>query len=189
MQPKQPATTPLTLAAAGCFLGILGIPCLLFAPFFLWSAFSSGEWDSTTGTVVSVGALLNDTNETTGASGQRSSGGRIFTPIEERPHAAVVRYSYTVNGESHSGDRYSLGGGSTALDASSREEALARGREAYPEGSEITVYYNPERPSSAVLAPGLNWGSFVPAILGLLFGPPSLLLLYQAWALNRVLTP
>ena len=68
-------------------------------------------------------------------------------------------------------------------------EALEKGKDAYPEDSDITVYYDPDRPSSAVLAPGVNWGSFVPAILGLLFGPPSLLLLYQAWALNRAVTP
>lgn len=184
MNQKNPAVTPLGLASVGCFIGIIGIPCLLFAPFFLWSAFSSSQWDRTTGTVESVRASLNDSNPVNTASGQ-IGGGTRFTPIEERPHAAVVRYSYSVNGESLSGDRYSLGGGSTALEANNRAEALAKGKEAYPPGSEITVYYDPERPSSAVLAPGLNWGSFVPLILGLLFGPPSLWLFYRAWAMHR----
>ena len=190
MNQKKPTTTPMTLAAVGCFLGILGIPCLLFAPYFLWSAFSSAEWDTTTGKVESIRAYENDSNQKVGGSGRIIAGSRnSLTPIEERPHAAQVFYSYSVNGEDHFESRFSLGGGSAALQASNRAEALAEGEKAYPIGSEITVYYNPDKPSEAVLAPGVNWGSFVPAILGLLFGPPSLLLFYQAWALNRATDP
>ena len=76
--------------------------------------------------------------------------------------------TYNVEEESDVSCRYSLGGGDRASDLySERSEAEANVEERFPVGSALTVRYDPKEPTSAVLAPGWNWGTVVPLLLGL----------------------
>ena len=45
-------------------------------------------------------------------------------------------------------------------------EARAAGNTAYPSGSKVVVHYNPQNVERAVLSAGANWGTYVPAIIG-----------------------
>lgn len=61
---------------------------------------------------------------------------------------AAVSYSYTVGVESYSGDLYSR-----AFVFTSKQKRLIN---KYPQGSQITVYYHPEKPDLSIVEPGLN---------------------------------
>jgi hypothetical protein len=66
---------------------------------------------------------------------------RSSTSNTSRPYYYyAITYEYAVAGQRYTGDRYSLGGGSTASqNYESRREARNAGEEAYPEGSEVMV--------------------------------------------------
>ncbi len=61
-----------------------------------------------------------------------------------------VRYGYTVNGEEYVGRQISFGGVPGGTRPSLAQKVVDR----YPEGAEVTVYYNPDKPSEAVLEHG-----------------------------------
>lgn len=85
----------------------------------------------------------------------------------------AVTYTYEVDGQAYRNDRYSLGEGDNAGGRTYDTEAEAReaGFAAYTPDDDITVYYDPTDPSSAVLDPGQGLGTLAPILLGL----PSLL--------------
>ena len=60
------------------------------------------------------------------------------------PH---VSYTYEVNGKAYHSSNIMAGGEIGGVNV---ESTLAR----YPNGSEVTVYYNPQKPNDAVLQPG-----------------------------------
>ena len=61
-----------------------------------------------------------------------------------------IRYDYEVNGRHYVGRRVSwrVGRGTSTADATAQELA-----ERYPPGADVTVYYDPHRPATAVLEP------------------------------------
>jgi len=65
-----------------------------------------------------------------------------------------VDYRYTVDGRTYSGDRisYSADNSCNSWSANSDED--------YPEGKEITVYYDPSNPSESVILSGLSGVDF-----------------------------
>tara|TARA_B110000459_G_scaffold203300_1_gene259261 strand:- start:89 stop:715 length:627 start_codon:yes stop_codon:yes gene_type:complete len=65
-----------------------------------------------------------------------------------------VDYQYTVDGRTYDGERisYTAENSCNSWSANSDDE--------YPEGKEITVYYNPTNPSESVLLPGLSGVDF-----------------------------
>lgn len=65
-----------------------------------------------------------------------------------------VSYQYTVDGKTYDGDRVSY---STENSCNSWSE---NADDDYPEGKEITVYYDPNNPSESVLQPGLSGVDF-----------------------------
>jgi hypothetical protein len=80
-------------------------------------------------------------------------------------YGAAVVYSYNVFGQEFQGARRTF----TDVRTSSAKRTQ-RILERYPQGSSVTVYYHPEKPSLSVLEPGVGWFSYVGAIfvLGLL---------------------
>jgi hypothetical protein len=62
-----------------------------------------------------------------------------------------IKYDYAVGGHTYVGHRIALrpaGGGRSTADPTVQELA-----EKYPPGSDVTVYYDPKHPASAVLEP------------------------------------
>jgi hypothetical protein len=151
-----PAQYRITLGFAG-FMTVFGAALLMFGGVFLRDAWASRDWPTATGTVEAVNVVRD-----------RSANSNTSRPY----YYYAVTYEYEVAGQSYTGDRYSLGGGSTASqNYESRREARNAGEEAYPEGSEVAVYYDPENPGSTVLKLGANFGNYVPLVMGLLFTP------------------
>lgn len=66
-------------------------------------------------------------------------------------HEADVTYAYSVDGRNLKGTNLRMGTDFHFLESGAESEA-----EKYPEGEKVTVYYNPQAPSDAVLEPGLN---------------------------------
>jgi hypothetical protein len=154
-----PGQYRIVLGFAG-FMTVLGTALLIFGVVFLRDAWASRGWPTAAGTVEEV-TVVRDRSSTSNTS---------------RPYYYyAVTYEYEVSGQRYRGDRYSLGNGSTASkNYESQREARNVGEEAYPEGSEVAVYYDPENPASTVLKPGANFGTYVPLVMGLLFTPPGI---------------
>lgn len=71
-------------------------------------------------------------------------------------YGADIRYHYEVNGQSFEGNRYRYAEGSDS-DSAPAGKAVAR----FSEGSEVSVFYNPQNPADAVLSPGLDSQNFM----------------------------
>ncbi len=79
-------------------------------------------------------------------------------------YRARIRYTYVVDEREHVGRRFALGGELNASSPDPVEERCTR----YPEGSEPEVYYDPENPSDACLAPIVE-GTAATILVGGLF--------------------
>ena len=77
-----------------------------------------------------------------------------------------IKYDYHVDGRTYVGHRvcWSPGGSSTA-DATAQELA-----EKYPPGRDVTVYYDPKHPSTAVLEPRNMRNALVSILFSIAFG-------------------
>jgi hypothetical protein len=98
-----------------------------------------------------------------------TTGTVIYSQVESKTdedgttyHAAIT-YQYEVNGIPYTSSNYrsSLFGGETYT--SNYQQMLSRIQE-FPQGSECTVYYDPENPSNACLKPGIP--VWEPIVLG-----------------------
>ncbi|MFU8860970.1 MAG: DUF3592 domain-containing protein [Cyclonatronaceae bacterium] len=76
---------------------------------------------------------------------------------------ATIRYTYKVDGYTYTGNRFTLENGEPDV------RQVARRLDAYPEGRTITVYYNPENPSQAVLEPGVSANALMVTSMAYLF--------------------
>ena len=147
----------LTRFAAG--LGALGGLLSIFGIYFLFAANESLSWTAVEGSVVETQVKTH----------------RQANPANTAPTGLVeyyvsVHYAYQVSGDSYVSSRYSLGEGDRASRFyAERSSAETEATERFPEGSRLTVYYDPKTPTSAILSPGWNWGTFVPLLLGIFF--------------------
>lgn len=159
--PVTPGQYRIVAGFAG-FLILFGAALSLFGVFFLRTALASYGWPSAPGIVQAINASLYR-SEYNGA---------------RRTYVYEVTYGYEVDEITYTGDRYSLGEGSTASSQyDTAREAKQAGTEAYPLGSEITVYYDPQNPTETVLKRGPNIGTSAPLLMGLFFLPCGVLFL------------
>jgi hypothetical protein len=85
------------------------------------------------------------------------------------PHVA---YTYQVNGVSY--ESYTIKfGENTYSSERTAQEIIGQ----YPVGQEVTVFYDPTDPDSAILEPGVSGGSYIVLSVGLLFLAISLFVL------------
>lgn len=144
-----------TLKYTTWLFSMLGMALILLGYYFVQEAIESENWPATKGTVLEV-------KVTRRTSSQQNNKVEYY-------YSAT--YGYKVEGQSYTGSRYSLGSGSRSDRMfNSRPEAERAGKAAFPIGSNVVVYYNPDNPDSTVLKPGANWGTYVPIFLGLFFG-------------------
>jgi hypothetical protein len=84
-------------------------------------------------------------------------------------YAAEIRYDFTVETKSYSGDRISLTSGSSTT---SSIKEVKKDLLAYPVGANVTVYYDNELPNNAVLESGADFFThivkYTPFLLGFL---------------------
>ena len=88
----------------------------------------------------------------------------ISTDDDGTTYSADVQYKYVVNDRWYTAVTVNFG----EYGSSSRsrvDKIVAR----YPPGSQVTGYYNPDDPNTAVLEPGLSWGSYFGFLMSLAF--------------------
>lgn len=150
------------LLIAGAILIVAGLLVGGFMTKVFFDARANRSWPSTTGQVVESRLEIDRPNRRR-TSGQRSG--------RRRSYDAVVRYSYTVGGRSYTSDRFSA---ATDFFSSSNQNRTRDFLNRYPVGANVTVFYNPRQPGSAVLERGgfraLQWGlllGLAPLLAGL----------------------
>jgi hypothetical protein len=87
-----------------------------------------------------------------------SSGTVIASVLEKSPdtrwrYRATVQYSYRVGGKEYQSDRIFWGGNE------GRHRHMASVIAAYPQGSKLSVHYDPQNPAEAVIDPAQHIGS------------------------------
>lgn len=151
-----------TLSRFGIGLGALGGLLSVFGVYFLLTANESLSWPSVEGTIVQT-EVRRDTRSRKG-----SAEPTLNTDVE---YYVSVNYTYDVEGNSYVASRYSLGqGDQVSRRYKERSDAEAEAASRFPEGTTVTVHYDPEQPTEAVLAPGWNWGTFAPLLMGIFLG-------------------
>ena len=134
-------------AAFGVFLLGLGIV-------YLAQASASSGWPSTSGTVISCQAKKVHGKRTGRARKKGRSGSRYYVDIQ---------YQYSVDGTKYVGDKVSLG---TVKRTLSQAKQKAAG---YPVGTQVDVFYDPAKPSVAILEPGVEISIFTFVVIGAFF--------------------
>jgi hypothetical protein len=79
-------------------------------------------------------------------------------------YSPEVTYRYVVDGQSY--ESYTIKFGENAYGNRNTAEAIAA---RYPDGSRVTVYYDPADPERAVLEPGVSAGSYIVFSIGAIF--------------------
>jgi hypothetical protein len=108
---------------------------LVFDGFLAWSAYCqirAQNYAATTG-VVTHSAVERQSD---------SEGSNTYSPN--------IKYKYAVAGKEYSGNRYRFG------QDSSNDHSAQRIVTEHPVGKQVSVYYDPDRPSEALLRPGLE---------------------------------
>ncbi len=88
----------------------------------------------------------------------------ISTDEDGATYYADVQYKYVVNDRWYTADTVNFGEYGSS-NRSRADKIVAR----YPPDSQVTVYYNPDDPDTAVLEPGLSWGSYFGFLMSLAF--------------------
>lgn len=118
----------------------------------VFQARESGNWPSVPGIIRS-----------STVTSQSSSDGTTYKP--------EVTYSYTVDGTEYQGDLIAYG-----LKGSSSDRSFAQYYDKkYPEGATVPVAYDPARPQTSVLEPGVSKRAFITVAFGAVFAINALL--------------
>lgn len=127
------------------------------------NAQANRSWPATTGQVVGSRMETDRSNRRRQSSGQRSR--------RRTSYDAIVRYSYTVGGQSYTNDQLSA---ATDYFSSSNQSRTRDFLNRHPVGASVTVFYNPRQPGSSVLERGgfgaVQWGlllGLAPLLAGL----------------------
>lgn len=133
-------------------IGIVGI--FLGVALYMQSA-ATTSWPSTQGTVTN--STVNSTFQCTNNANNGNSCNWVYTPL--------VTYDYSVAGVPYVGHSITLDGtGQSSSDSYAYSEVAM-----YPAGGNVTVYYNANSPSSAVLETGAGLSDLILPVLGAIF--------------------
>jgi hypothetical protein len=122
---------------------VISFVCFVISGYFANYGITANNWKETGGVVLSSRAL-HAGGDTPGWS------------------YVVVSYRYDVDGVNYVNDRFKYGGKIFAY-----MPTASRFAEQFPEGGEISVYYNPKNAEQAVLEPGVGFFFYVTLVLAL----------------------
>ena len=111
---------------------------------------SSQGWPSTSGQVSEARVSHHTSTDTDGDT--------------QDSYSPEVCYHYQTGGQEYDGSKIGFGFQQSFNSRSQAEQALSR----FPEGSQVTVYYNPANPAEAVLERKAG-GSTLSLVLGIIF--------------------
>ena len=137
-------------AIFGAIFGLCGLVAAIWGGFVLKSAKVSGSWPSVQGFVMESRVE----SKTSKGSDNR----------QDTSYYAKVVYRYEIETAEYTCDTVSFGEHGTNKPDHAREIVKR-----YPKGKEVKVYYDPEKPKTAVLEPGVTWSSYLPLGLGIVF--------------------
>jgi hypothetical protein len=132
----QPFFPPGAVVQGVLFCGAAGVLMALFLLSDHREAMAAARWPSVTGKIIASRA--ESRKELTQGGGSQTM--TVWSPL--------VEYSYRVNERDYHGARIAFGA-SVSAGRAFAETIIAR----YPNGSAVTVYYDPSNPSFAVLEP------------------------------------
>jgi hypothetical protein len=115
---------------------LCGLALCLIALYYFRLAKQSKDWPSTTGIIISTGV-----SEVLKASDHYET--------ELKPQ---ICYAYKVGDDSYMSSRIGIMPNSSAISSATASKLTIK----YPKDAQVSVYYNPDRPSQAVLEPGVN---------------------------------
>lgn len=134
---------------------LIGVLMSGFGIYFIGQGYEAEGWTKVEGRVVSSTIQVDIDIHSRSAKSE-----------EQRRYCPSITYEWQVDGKTYTGSRYRLG--ETHEKYKERAEAGAAAAR-FRTGEPITVYYDKDHPSQAVLDPSLSVGVFVPLPLGLLF--------------------
>lgn len=138
------------------FMG-LGVLFIGIGFWMLSSAYMSTTWPTVEGQIIETKVVAR-----IGQAGSATQRHLEYT--------VEVTYQYEVDLNSHQASRYSYGDGDT-VEGGFNEKSEARAwlkNSVYRNNPAVNVYVNPNDPKDTVLSAGINWGTFIPVIFGLL---------------------
>jgi len=143
-----------------------------FGIYFIASAESSSNWVKSSAKVVSYN-IVSTYNQRGGVT-------------KSRLYAVKIRYQYTYNEKTYSNNMISFGKGVTLKNNfKTRDIALQwLNNSEFARNKSIDVFVNPENPNKSVVYNGLNFITYVPLIIGMLFFALVLLILKNKNKLN-----
>lgn len=121
---------------------VLGVIVLLFVGRSILLGRRSRSWPTVVGTILGSSLQVNQSTDDNGST--------------TTTYGVALRFKYSVSGQEYQGARRTF----TDVSTSSRrraEQILAR----YPQGGSVTVYYDPDNPSSCALEPGVGGTIYV----------------------------
>lgn len=104
---------------------------------------------------------------------------RTGTRKGEFRYYAKIQYEYTVNDVLYTGNRLAFADPPGGRDDEGEQEAREV-LERYPILKQVQVYYDPDDPATAVLEPGISFGSITPFLAGFIMLPGGLFMLFIA---------
>ena len=148
----------LTFLAVGIIFALVGAGIVYLGINAYLGSAATVNWPSVTGTILtsSVNTTYQCTNTGgTGTYGTAQSCGYVYTPL--------VSYRYIVNGITYTGHNINLN-----YVSSDSASAYAQVQE-YQVGTNVSVYYNPQAPYTAVLQTGATVGNLFLPLFGAAF--------------------
>lgn len=130
-----------------------GFGMIVFGTCGVIQAHASAKWPHVPGQITH-----SEIRRRSGSIGRRSE-------VYNVTYSPLIRYSYSVGGQVFSGERVCFGIGGMAAGAQFAQVYTER----YPVGSSVPVYYDPSKPSSSVLDPGISKRAFIPMAFGFSF--------------------
>ncbi len=155
------AGTNHELAAAVVLLAV-GLGCAVYAGEELWASSGSRSWTRTEGTVDEC-QIHRDRGSWSGVN-PKGTYARHSSHAKSSTVTVRVHYTYRADGVSRRSSRIGWPENRTFNDRESAEAFAAR----FPRDGAVTVYFDPGRPSMAVLEPGLAWSSMPLFLFGCL---------------------
>ena len=139
---------------------LMGLGVLFFGVglWMLTTALASNSWPTVEGKVVDTHIVAR----------VGRTGDALQRHIE---YSIELTYEYAVDQVSYESKMYSLGSGAT-VEGGFNEKSEARAwlkNSAFDNNPKVTVYVDPNNPTNTVLSSGINWGTWMPLVMSVLF--------------------
>ncbi len=136
----------------GCFLpiflslfAVVGVGLMVWGAIVLRNASLSSNWPAVQGEIVR--SFVREDHDEDGTT-----------------YHAEISYTYVANDQRYTAVTVNFGQYGSS-NTSHAQEIVSR----YPLGKKVMVYYDPEKPETAVLEPGVTWSSYLILGMGFLF--------------------